>query len=97
MVQPDLNRSVSVPAEKFRKTNLQRKFKQECVDYKGGKCCRCGYKKCLGALEFHHRDPSQKDFAVGSIKKETLTDKIKSELDKCDLLCSNCHKEEHYK
>jgi formate-dependent nitrite reductase cytochrome c552 subunit len=45
-------------------------------------------------LEFHHRDPTQKDFSLGHAKM-TNFEKVKSELDKCDLLCANCHREEH--
>jgi hypothetical protein len=36
------------------------------VVYKGGKCQCCGYNKYIGALEFHHVDPEQKDFGVSS-------------------------------
>lgn len=65
------------------------------IAYKGGKCEHCGYCKCDKALEFHHRDPSEKDFGI-SYKGETRSfDRIKVELDKCILLCANCHREEH--
>ena len=63
------------------------------IEY-GGQCQICGYEKYLGALEFHHLDPTVKEFALGhrrGLNKETL----KKELDKCQLLCSNCHKEVH--
>jgi hypothetical protein len=76
----------------YRKRNLERKKK--AVEYKGGKCQECGYKKCIAALEFHHRDPNEKDFEISNGARNW--DKIKAELDKCDLLCSNCHKEVHY-
>lgn len=73
----------------------QRRFKQQCIDYKGGCCQHCGYNRCAWALEFHHLDPSQKDFAI-SRKCHTLFDlAIMAELDKCVLLCSNCHTEIH--
>jgi 5-methylcytosine-specific restriction endonuclease McrA len=65
-----------------------------CIEYKGGKCEKCGYDKYDGALEFHHLDPSKKDFAI-SKKKARYIDKLKPELDKCILLCSNCHRELH--
>jgi len=75
----------------------RRKFKQKCIEYKGGKCISCGYNKCQAALEFHHRNPKEKDFSLRDIPGKTvLTDKVKKELDKCDLLCSNCHKEKHF-
>lgn len=72
------------------------KIKKKCVDYKGGECDKCGYSKCLGALQFHHLDPKEKDFTIsGSHTRKWET--IKKELDKCILLCANCHTEEHYK
>lgn len=76
----------------------QQKFKYDCVQYKGGKCCKCGYDKCLGSLHFHHRDPNQKDFTIGTQKRTDFEDNqlVKTELDKCDLLCANCHGEQHY-
>jgi hypothetical protein len=73
--------------------NKRTQNKQACVDYKGGKCQRCGYNKCLAALEFHHRDPEIKERLISA---NCRLEKMKSELDKCDLLCSNCHKEEHW-
>ena len=42
--------------------NWRKRTKIALVEYKGGKCCVCGYNKCIEALEFHHLDPSQKDF-----------------------------------
>lgn len=74
-----------------------RKLKLDCIEYKGGKCQKCGYDKCQAALDFHHRNPKEKDFSL--CKKygcRKISDRIKKELDKCDLLCSNCHREEHW-
>lgn len=73
----------------------QQRYKQEAIQYKGGKCIMCGYKTYQGALEFHHIDPTQKDFEISKFSKHTLSDESKKELDKCLLLCSNCHREEH--
>lgn len=75
----------------------QRKFKMLCLEYKGGKCCVCGYNKSIRALEFHHINSNEKDFNISKSKLKTFNDSIKSELDKCILLCSNCHREEHDK
>ena len=72
-----------------------RRFKQKCVDYKGGCCQECGYDKYIGALQFHHLDPSQKDFSLSKVKSHSFNDKIKEELDKCVLVCANCHFEIH--
>ena len=65
------------------------------VEYKGGCCEKCGYKKYIGALEFHHLDPNEKDFGIADKGFIRSWDKIKKELDKCILVCSNCHKEIH--
>lgn len=70
-------------------------MKQRCVDFLGGKCVKCGYKKCLAALDFHHVDPSKKKFGI-SLKLGRSWDKLKDELQKCIILCANCHTEEHY-
>jgi hypothetical protein len=77
-------------------TNLRRFSKKSAlVGMMGGKCVRCGYSKCLGALHFHHRDSSDKEFPIGRshcLDWETL----KREAAKCDLMCSNCHSELHW-
>lgn len=69
-------------------------YKQKCVDYLGGKCKKCGYNRCILALHAHHRDPTTKLFGIstGQCRKWA---KVVAELNKCDLLCSNCHAEEH--
>lgn len=74
-------------------TNYHRKMKLRAIEYKGGRCQQCGYNRSPAALVFHHRDTTEKDFNVGSrvIKWEVL----RPELDKCDLLCQNCHQELH--
>jgi hypothetical protein len=69
-------------------------FKADCITYKGGKCQKCGYNKCPDALEFHHLDPNEKDFEISSVRKYDFS-LVQNELDKCLLLCSNCHREEH--
>jgi len=68
--------------------------KKKCVEYKGGECERCGYSKCLRALEFHHREPKKKEFSIGT-KMSWSWSRLRKELDKCRLLCSNCHCEVH--
>lgn len=70
-------------------------FKELCVEYKGGKCEKCGYDKYIGALQFHHKNPNEKDFTISHAKLKKFDDKIKAELDKCELLCANCHAEKH--
>jgi uncharacterized Zn-finger protein len=69
-------------------------IKERAIEYKGGKCQICGYNQCHRALVFHHRDKEDKLFTIsqGFSRK---WEKIQEELDKCDLLCSNCHAELH--
>lgn len=69
-------------------------IKKMLVDYAGGKCQRCGYDKSIRALEFHHTDPSKKDFGISRTLTKSIT-LLKNEVDKCILLCSNCHAEIH--
>lgn len=70
------------------------KRKKLAVEYLGGKCISCGYNKYYGALEFHHRDPAEKDYSWVKLRLRSW-DSITTELDKCDLLCANCHREYH--
>ena len=77
-----------------RQKKRWRQRKRDAVEYKGGCCIECGYNKYFGALEFHHRDPSIKIANWNKIRLWSWS-RITEELDKCDLLCSNCHKEEH--
>ena len=69
-------------------------LKGKAVTYKGGCCIKCGYCKILSAMEFHHRNPLEKDFQIGGNHTRKWTS-IQTELDKCDLLCANCHRETH--
>lgn len=66
------------------------------IAYKGGKCYICGYNKCYGSLHFHHRDPETKDQNFNS-KAGWSWERLRTEIDKCDLVCANCHGEIHYK
>lgn len=72
----------------------QRELKIKAVEYLGGKCSKCNYVGVSAVFDFHHRDPLQKEFSWGS-RRTSNWDNLKKELDKCDLLCSNCHREEH--
>ena len=80
---------------KYYVDRRRKALKQKAVDYKGGCCNICSYSKCIQALEFHHLDPGQKDFGISSSGTTKSWKRIKDELDKCVMLCSNCHKEVH--
>ena len=74
----------------------RKNYKKELVEYKGGECEICGYNKCIEALDFHHKDPTQKDFNISKSKICNI-ETLKKEVDKCILVCANCHREIHYK
>jgi len=71
----------------------RKRTKKKLIEYKGGKCESCGYNKCDSALQFHHKDPTEKDFSISG--KSLSFDRLKEEVDKCMLVCSNCHAEIH--
>jgi hypothetical protein len=73
----------------------RRKRKRQFIEYKGGRCISCGYTKCPDALEFHHRNKETKEITPSDLWKYRWEAALK-ELDKCDLLCSNCHREKHW-
>lgn len=74
-------------------------LKLKAIKYGGGECQKCGYDKCWRALHFHHVDPSKKSFGIfesrSGVKKVRNWEKLKLEINKCILLCSNCHTELH--
>lgn len=80
-----------IEAVKKRRQKLRTMAKQ----YLGGKCEICDYSKCDRALSFHHADPNEKSFGVSYKGFTRSWDKIKSEIEKCFLLCANCHMEVH--
>lgn len=73
-----------------------RSYKERAVQEFGGQCVRCGYDKCIAALEFHHTDPIQKDPDFRKMRNWSF-ERNRAEFEKCELLCANCHREVHYK
>lgn len=67
-------------------------IQKRAVDFAGGQCTICGYDKCIDALEFHHKDVSQKSFGIAQRYSYKWVD-LKKEIAKCILLCANCHRE----
>jgi hypothetical protein len=96
MPKPDA-RKYSDRADYLKKAvaKRRRKLRDLAIEYGGGKCQRCGYKKSNRALSFHHRDPSKKDFGLSARGLTRSWEKTKVELDKCILVCANCHMEIH--
>nr|BDD44585.1 hypothetical protein 5 [bacterium] len=73
----------------------RKKVRQMAVEYKGGKCEVCGYQRCIDALEFHHRDLSKKEFGISEKGYTRSWKRVMAELDKCIMICANCHRELH--
>jgi hypothetical protein len=71
----------------------RQRVKQILVAEAGGACALCGYSRCLRALEFHHVDPSDKQFTVAGRGVTRSLAKAREEARKCVLLCANCHVE----
>ena len=81
--------------EQFRRSlrKRRRKRKLDLVSAYGGRCVDCGYATCPEALQFHHRDPSTKEFGLGKFSGSLA--RLIKEAAKCDLLCANCHRVRH--
>lgn len=74
------------------------KVKKMAVEYCGGKCQDCLTSFSYpGVYDFHHLDENIKEFSIGNNGYTKGWEKIKKELDKCILLCSNCHRIRHAK
>ncbi len=73
----------------------RKKLRAKAVEHKGGKCEICGYNKCIEALEFHHLDSHHKDFGISKKGYTRSWEKVKAEINKCSLICANCHRELH--
>lgn len=76
-----------------RVTSHRRAVKAQLVAEAGGRCAICGYDRYLGALEFHHLDPSQKRLGLSQRGNALAISTLRLEAAKCVLLCSNCHAE----
>jgi hypothetical protein len=67
------------------------------IQASGGKCTLCGYSRNVAALAWHHRDPASKSFELDLRNLSNRSEaSLERELEKCDLICCNCHAEVHY-
>ena len=78
---------------RYQTTLLNRK-KAILIQERGGKCEECGFKGHPAIFDFHHRDPTQKDYGISEFRCHPLS-KLRKEVEKCDLLCANCHRLKH--
>ena len=78
----------------IRKARSLRERKIQIVSHLGGKCVRCGYNNYYGALHVHHKNPEQKHKNFRHIRSWSWN-RVLQEIENCELLCANCHAEEH--
>ena len=71
----------------------RRVVRASVVGEAGGRCAACGYDRYLGALQFHHVDPTDKKFALSGQGMTRSLERVRREAQKCVLLCANCHAE----
>ena len=75
----------------------RKKVREMALEFLGGKCSRCGYDRCAEALEIHHLESNEKDFGISARGYTRSWKTVRAELEKCELLCANCHRETHAK
>jgi len=69
-------------------------IKIKAIEYKGKTCIDCKHSFHPVAIDFHHLNPEEKDYDWTKLRLHPW-DEIVKELDKCVLLCSNCHRTRH--
>lgn len=85
--------------EHSRKYQKKKSYKRKMfsIEYKGGKCEDCGITASMenrSIFDFHHLNPSNKKDDINEIHTRSI-ERLKEELDKCVLLCANCHRLRH--
>lgn len=74
-----------------------RRIRSEIINYKVLRGCSTCNETHPSCLEFHHRDPNEKEFEVNqALKKGWNFERMLPELEKCDVLCANCHRKIHW-
>lgn len=97
------NNSHKINEYNTKQSEKRTQLKMKAIEYKGGKCTDCGISAHIDnrvIFDFHHKNPTDKEISLSSSSMIGLEwDKICEELEKCELLCSNCHKlrHDHYK
>lgn len=97
--QARYHREVWYPANKAKRLQLNKAWRErkqtEYLEYKSTlKCQLCGEAESC-CLDFHHIESDKKDFSVATRSRYTSLTKLKEEIDKCVVLCSNCHRKVH--
>lgn len=70
--------------------------RKELAELKKDLCCiKCG-ENHPAALDFHHTDPTYKEGSIGTVASRWSRNRLEKELEKCVVLCSNCHRKLHH-
>ena len=78
----------------IQKQKLYDKRKQ-LLDILDCKCSKCGYSKNISALDFHHLQNKKYNLSIREMASATPIEELVKEVDKCIILCANCHLIEH--
>ena len=90
------NKPAFIAAQMARKKRHRLANKCRAVEMLGGICMKCGYNKCIAALDFHHPNNTSKRYDISDHLNGSWENVDKTEILKCKLLCANCHRELHY-
>ena len=92
--------------DKRRKTSKRRNSKNDDVSYankrlyikeqKNKPCMDCGISYPYYVMDFDHRNPSEKSGNLARMGASPI-EEIIAEIEKCDLVCANCHRERTYR
>lgn len=88
------NKEYTLEKQRIRRLERRKWFKEEILSKSS--CLECG-ENHPGCMDFHHRDPSQKEGHIGDmIWQKFSKERILKEIAKCDVLCANCHRKHHW-
>ena len=92
----DKNKQSERDKAKVRQKKRRQDFNDWYYEYKSTlSCIKCGFSH-PAALDFHHREKSEKEFDPSRMRDYTNKKKFLIEIEKCDVLCANCHRILHY-
>jgi hypothetical protein len=88
------NKEHMLQKQRDRRTELRRWLREEVL---AGKTCAHCPENHIACFDFHHTDPSLKEFKIGEIcERKFSKERVLKEIEKCEILCSNCHRKHHF-
>jgi hypothetical protein len=92
----DANKETEQDKAKIRQKKRREDFNKWYYEYKSTlSCIQCGFSH-PAAIDFHHRDKKDKEFSPSRMREHTNKKGFLKEIEKCDVLCANCHRILHY-